>query len=233
MKLKGIAFDRRPIRQIAAQMLSLSLSITLMCLAALNVEGATLSVKVSGLAGDPVTDAVVYAVPKSGKRVTARTPRPAVIEQKDREFAPFVAVVQVGATVSFPNRDPLLHHVYSFSPAKSFEIKLYSGDAARGIVFDKPGTVTLGCNIHDWMLGYIQVVDTPFFGVTGPDGRAAIGDMVAGEFEVHVWHPNQRASINAAPARMDGRANIELAMALDVAPRKKRFKPPLDGIRYK
>ena len=100
-------------------------------------------------------------------------------------------------------------------------------------MFDKPGTVTLGCNIHDWMLGYIQVVDTPFFGVTGSDGRAAIGDIGAGEFEVHVWHPNQRASINAAPARIDGRANIELAMALDVAPRKKRFKPPLDGIRYK
>ena len=142
-------------------------------------------------------------------------------------------LIAVGTTVNFPNRDPLLHHVYSFSPAKSFEIKLYSGDAPRGIVFDRPGTVTLGCNIHDWMIGYLHVVDTPYFGKTGLDGRARIGDIAAGEYLVHLWHPTQRATAGAKPISLDARISAELVFTLDAAPRKKPFKPMQDGVRYK
>jgi plastocyanin len=204
-----------------------------MLLTAVPAWGASLAAKVTDPSGDPVAEAVIYALPMAGTRVAARALRPMSIEQKDREFVPYVTVVQVGTTVNFPNRDPLLHHVYSFSPAKSFEIKLYSGDAPRGILFDKPGTVTLGCNIHDWMIGYIHVVETPYFAKTGNDGRASISDVVAGEFEIHIWHPTQRAAAGSKPIRIDTRTNAELEFALDVAPRKKRFKPPLDGVRYK
>ena len=103
--------------------------LTATLLAAIPAWSATLTVKVSDLSGSPLTDVVVYALPKAGTRVPARAPRPVAIEQKEREFVPFVTTVQVGTTVNFPNRDPILHHVYSFSPVKSFEIKLYSGDA--------------------------------------------------------------------------------------------------------
>lgn len=193
---------------------------------------AGINAKVSDSAGIPVVDAVIYALPKAGTRIPMQTPRSTAIEQRDREFVPNVTVVQTGTTVSFPNHDPLLHHVYSFSPAKSFEIKLYSGEAPRGILFDKPGTVTLGCNIHDWMVGHILVVETPYFGKSGKDGRALIGDMAAGEFEVFVWHPAQRASADAKLIKLDARSKTELEFTLDTAPLKKPFKPPLDGVRY-
>ena len=194
---------------------------------------ASLVAKVADSSGNPVADVVVYAMPRAGARVPAHVARSATIEQKDREFVPYVIAVQTGTTVSFPNRDPLLHHVYSFSPAKSFEIKLYSSEAPRGILFDKPGTVTLGCNIHDWMIGYVLVVDTPYFGKTGKDGRALIGDMVTGEFDVFVWHPTQSAAADAKSTRLDANAGPELQFKLDTVPRKRPFKPVLDGVRYK
>ena len=193
---------------------------------------ASLTAKVSDASGNPMADAVIYALPKSGTGIPARIPRPMAIEQKEREFVPYVTPVQTGTTVNFPNRDPLLHHVYSFSPAKSFEIKLYSGDAPRGILFDRPGTVTLGCNIHDWMIGYIHVVETPYFAKTGNDGKARISDIVAGDFEIRVWHPTQRTETMQKPIKLDGRTSTEVEFTLDAIPRKKRFKPPLDAVRY-
>ena len=204
-----------------------------MLLAAGPAGGAGLTVKVHDPAGNPVADAVAYALPKAGTPFPVRAPRPTAIEQKEREFVPYVTVIQAGTTVNFPNRDPLLHHVYSFSPVKSFEIKLYSGEAPRGILFDKPGTVILGCNIHDWMIGYILVVDTPYFGKTGKDGRAQIGDIVTGEFDVFVWHPTQSAGADAKSIRLDANAGPEIQFKLDAVPRKKPFKPVLDGVRYK
>jgi plastocyanin len=206
---------------------------SLICVAVLPAFGATLTVSVNDLAGIPVVDAVVSAVAKPGTRVPPRAPRQVAIEQKGREFVPYVTVVQTGTQVNFPNRDPLLHHVYSFSPAKSFEIKLYSGESPRGVLFDRPGLVTLGCNIHDWMIGYIQIVDTPYYGKTGTDGRAVISDIVAGEFEVDVWHPTQRTAIGAKTFKVEGREAAAMTVALDVAPQKKRFKPPLDAVKYK
>ncbi|MEP7155544.1 MAG: methylamine utilization protein [Betaproteobacteria bacterium] len=194
---------------------------------------AGLTAKIVDASGKPVPDAVVYAIPTAGTRVPTRTPAGVAIEQRDREFSPYVTVIQTGTTVTFPNRDPLLHHVYSFSHVKTFEIKLYSGDAPRGILFDKPGTVTLGCNIHDWMIGYILVVDTPWFAKSDSEGMARIGDIGAGEFELHAWHPTQRTEAAAKPVRLDGRSTTEVQFTLDAAPRKKRFKPPLDPVRYK
>jgi plastocyanin len=203
------------------------------CLAVFPVMAASLTVNVNDLAGLPLRDAVVSVVAKTGTRVPAHPPRATAIEQKDREFIPYVTVMQTGTQVTFPNRDALLHHVYSFSPAKSFEIKLYSGESPRGVLFDKAGIVTLGCNIHDWMLGYIQVVDTPYFAKTGADGRVVIADMVAGEFEVAVWHPGQRAPAVAKNLKIESRETAAMVLALDAAPPKKRFKPPLDSVKYK
>lgn len=201
-------------------------------LLSLPAGSANLAAKITDLQGKPVSDAVIYAMPVAGSRIAARTPATVAIGQQDREFVPYVTAIQVGTTVNFPNRDPLLHHVYSFSPVKNFEFKLYSGAAPRGILFDKPGTVTLGCNIHDWMLGYIQIVETPYFATTGADGRARITDVLAGEFMLHVWHPMQRAVAEPKPIKLDARTNAEVEFALDAPPRKKRFKPPMDAVRY-
>src|SRR5581483_226878 len=139
--------------------------------------------------GKPLAGAVLYAVPTDARRVPA--PQPAVMDQQNRRFVPQILPVQTGATVSFPNTDSISHHVYSFSPAKRFELYLPKGErsSADAVVFDKPGVVALGCNIHDWMLAYILVVDTPWFTQTDRNGHAALADLPAGGYRLVVWHP--------------------------------------------
>jgi plastocyanin len=200
-------------------------------LCALPACAASIDAQVRDAAGAPLADAVVYAVPASGP-VEARSGRTAQVEQIDREFVPYVTAVQTGTSVAFPNRDPILHHVYSFSPAKPFEIKLYSGKAPREIVFDKPGVVTLGCNIHDWMVGYIFVVSTPWFARTDNSGHARLADMPAGRYELRAWHPRQRAQVAMQAVTLEASSDLAPAFAIDAAPLKPRYKPPLDRLRY-
>ena len=147
----------------------------------------TVSASVSDANGAPVADAVIYAVALGP--TPAAAPRPAIMDQVNKEYLPLVVPVQVGAAVTFPNKDNIRHQVYSFSPAKVFEMKLYAGTPAKPVVFDKPGAVVLGCNIHDWMVGYVYVVDTPYFAKTGKAGSARLNALPAGDYKVRVWHP--------------------------------------------
>lgn len=159
----------------------------LAALASGHAAGTTLSVQVTDRAGAPLADAVVFAEPTARKPAGVAA-RSASIEQVGRQFVPHVSVVQVGAAVAFPNNDTVRHHVYSFSPAKTFDIKLYSGVPTSPVVFDKPGLVVLGCNIHDKMVAYVHVVDTPHFGKTDAKGQARIEAMPAGAYQLKVWH---------------------------------------------
>jgi plastocyanin len=191
---------------------------------------ASIDAQVRDAQGKPVADAVVYAVPAGG--APDAHGKTAAIAQADREFVPYVTVLQAGTVVSFPNRDPIQHHVYSFSAAKSFEIRLYSGKSPSQILFDKPGVVTLGCNIHDWMIGYVLVVSTPYFAKTDASGIAHLADVPSGSYGVHAWHPRQsEASAARAFAIEPGSANA-VAFAIDVVPRKAKYKPPLDRLKY-
>jgi plastocyanin len=193
-----------------------------------HVVAATLEARVADPSGRPVADAVVYAVSPTA-RSEARG-RKAAVEQIDREFVPYVSVIQTGTTVTFPNRDAILHHVYSFSPAKTFEIKLYSGKSPTEVLFDKPGVITLGCNIHDWMIGYILVVSTPYFAKTDANGIATLRDLPAGSYDVRVWHPQQ--AIPLEPRNIGVDATAQAAFMLEVLPRKPKYKPPLDRLKY-
>jgi hypothetical protein len=106
-------------------------------------------------------------------------------------------VVPVGAVMSFPNSDKVRHQVYSFSPAKKFELPLYAGREAAPVTFDKPGVVVLGCNIHDWMIGYVYVSDSPYFAKTVADGSATLNDLPPGDYQVRIWHPGLESSEQA------------------------------------
>jgi len=152
----------------------------------LTAHAGELNVTVIDTTGTPITNAVVYAEP-----VGKPAPKPTnlgVIEQKNKTFIPLVTVVQTGTNINFPNRDLVRHHVYSFSPAKTFELKLYSGVPANPVMFDTPGTVVLGCNIHDTMLAYIHIVDTPYFAKTDNTGKVKLNELPAGQYIVKVWH---------------------------------------------
>ena len=207
------------------------LAAALIVACALAAQASTVRIQVRDGAGQPVSDAGVYAVPVAARVPEARG-RTIAIEQVDREFVPYVTVLQAGTSVTFPNRDPIMHHVYSFSPAKSFEIKLYSGKPPNGILFDKPGVVTLGCNVHDWMIGYVLVVPTPYFAKTAADGEARLGDMPAGSYRIHAWHPQQRAQAAPFTVALEANAAETASVTIDAVARKPKFKPPLDRLRY-
>ena len=152
-------------------------------------RASTLQVHVHDGAGAPVADAVVSLLPLDRPAPPAHDAH-AVMDQRNLSFVPQVLVVQTGTEVGFPNSDNVRHHVYSFSPAKRFELKLYAGNHTSTVLFDHPGVDTLGCNIHDWMLGYVVVVDTPWFAKTGADGGARV-DAPAGRYTLQLWDARQ------------------------------------------
>ncbi|RVT41980.1 cupredoxin domain-containing protein [Sphingobium algorifonticola] len=157
----------------------------------------TLEVRIVDATGKPVTDAVVTAKPASGVgRGPIRFPWGTTMTQQNISFNPRVLIVPVGATVSFPNKDKVRHHVYSFSKPARFELKLFSRDETRSYTFTSPGAVALGCNIHDSMSGFIKVVDTPFAAKSNAAGQAQIANLPAGAVTVTVWHPNVRGKDN-------------------------------------
>ena len=166
----------------------------------------TVEIRVQDPRGSVIRDAVVYAVPEGRALPLAR--KTAVMDQKNRMFIPHVLAVQTGTAVRFPNSDDIRHHVYSFSPAKPFQLPLYKGTPANPVLFDRAGVVTLGCNIHDQMSAFIVIVDTPYFERTGGDGRATLRDVDPGKYVVHVWYPDMReeprpASITVGDERVE------------------------------
>ena len=161
-------------------------------------HAANLTLQITDATAQPAVDVVAYAEPASGQVL----PKPAhgtmQIEQKARRFAPIVTVIQTGTAISFPNHDSVRHQVYSFSPAKVFELKLYSGAGGEPVIFDKPGTVIVGCNIHDQMAAYIQIVDTPWFGKSDATGKLVLDNLIPGKYRLKIWHPNLPAGTAAS-----------------------------------
>ena len=164
---------------------------------AAHCTAATLEVSVVDEHGKPVEHVAVYATSNSARQSAAASveSRPkAIMDQQRNQFVPHMLVVRAGTEVTFPNSDDVSHHVYSFSPAKPFELPLYKGDVYPPVVFDQPGIVVVGCNIHDSMLGYIRVVDTPHFAVTNEQGVALLDGMPNGDYAVEAWTPRVRAA---------------------------------------
>lgn len=191
--------------------------IVLVCLTGA-VQAASLSAKLTDMNGELLADAVIFAKPVNGA-LSATKPRGDVIDQVNKEFTPLVSVIQTGTAVTFPNKDNIRHHVYSFSAPKVFDLKLYSGVPASPVVFDKPGLVVLGCNIHDWMLAYVLVVDTPYFAKSGSSGIAQINNLPAGEYELRAWHPRLAASFPMVKATAtDGAAPVGIRIPLGPNP---------------
>jgi len=171
------------------------LALILLLASASSSFAGSLTVTVKTASGQPVKDAVV-TIPAPGPHEPVKFDWPMRMAQQNVQFEPFVLVAPVGADVSFPNLDKVRHHVYSFSATKRFELKLYGHDETRVVHFDKPGTVALGCNIHDTMIGFVRVVDTPFAAKTNAAGVAVLHDVPAGKAMVRVWHPYLKGADN-------------------------------------
>lgn len=188
-----------------------------LCVAALSrADAASLSITVSDEAGAALEHAAVALVPVAGKG-PPRSVR-AEIVQRDKRFIPRVSAVPVGAAIEFPNLDTVRHHVYSFSPARSFELKLYIGKPAAPVVFDKPGVVVMGCNIHDHMVAYVLVADTPWVGVSDGAGALRLGPLPDGDYTLEYWHPRW-AGVSVEAQRQTLRVEGEARHVLTIGER--------------
>ncbi|RZF94608.1 methylamine utilization protein [Pseudoalteromonas sp. CO302Y] len=153
---------------------------------------ADISFVVRDQLGNPLSDAVIEQVAIKNNE---STPLPvAVMDQVNKQFSPTVLIVQQGQLVDFPNSDDIRHHVYSFSPAKVFDIKLYAGQPEKPEKFDTSGVVVLGCNIHDSMVGYIYVAKNHRAIKTNQQGMATLKDVIY-PLSLTIWHPNQVSDI--------------------------------------
>ncbi|HWA59914.1 MAG TPA: methylamine utilization protein [Caulobacteraceae bacterium] len=203
-------------RRLAALVLALMLPVA--------AHAGDLVVSVRTPQGRPVADAVVTLPGRAGG---VKFAWPYRMAQQNLQFDPFVLIVPVGAEVAFPNLDRLRHHVYSFSPAHPFELKLYGRDETRIVRFDKAGIIALGCNIHDSMVAFIDVVDTPYAAKTDAAGEAVIHNAPAGATTVKVWHPYLKGAGNAvsvaAVAPREGTGRVSVTADLRAPPDRRRL----------
>ncbi len=181
------------------------------------LRAAPVEVTALGSDGKPLPETVVY-LESSDAKAAAKPSAAKEMQQLERRFVPSVLVIVRGTEVRFPNLDKVRHHVYSLSPTKTFELKLYAGTPANPVLFDKPGVAVLGCNIHDNMVGWIVIVETPYHGVAPANGVLKLPDVPPGRYRLRVWHaglpPGTPATDTAFEVPASGaRTQVKLPLA--------------------
>ena len=193
----------------------------------LEAEHMTLSLRITdSQTGEPVADA--RAIVRNGPAAEATS---AEMVQKNREFQPKTLIVAKGSEVNFPNRDNTQHHVYSFSPAKVFNLELFADQPEAPVVFDKTGVVEVGCNIHDQMQGFILVTNSALTARTDQAGVATLSlpDSFADVTEVSLWHPRLKNATQTVDFTVDLPASEPVELTLELAPERKNGR--LDGLQ--
>jgi plastocyanin len=172
-------------------------------------RAADFSASLGDPSGAPVAHAVLSLTPLDAPAPATPPATGVQIAQTDRQYRPFVTPVRVGTVVEFPNKDDVQHHLYSVSKPKPFEKPLYESGASETVLFDRPGVVTLGCNIHDWMVAYVVVLETPWFAKSDAGGRVAVAGLPAGRYRLDLWHPRLAAPVTREISLADGDAAAE------------------------
>jgi plastocyanin len=192
--------------------------------------GRTISGQVLGADGKPVANAVVFVQEPAAMQPAAAS-QPAIMDQFNKTFVPETLPIAVGTQVRFPNRDQIRHHVYSFSRPKRFELPLYKGEDAPPVLFDKPGVVKIGCNIHDWMSAVILVLPNDRFAVTKEDGTFSLPGLDAGTYMIAAWHTQSRDKTEDIAQRVEVAGNDpQVNFKLSLAPARSR--PATRGARW-
>lgn len=186
------------------------------CVMCSTVLAGTLEVQLTDQQGVPLADAVVELYDPASK---VRQTGIKEVAQQDLTFRPFVSAVQVGTQIDFPNQDKTRHHVYSFSPAKTFELKLYVGKPEAPLLFDKAGIVALGCNIHDYMQAYIYVGESAYLAVTDDKGVAVFPEVPDGSYQLKLWHPWQDQQVDPVQTTLpQQKLQLQLSVTRQVKP---------------
>ncbi len=205
--------------RIAARMLGLFLSL----LFATSAFSRDVDVVVVDRNGQHVADVAVYALRRDGQIDLPTPQESAIMDQVNRQFVPHLLVVQTMTPVEFPNSDSVAHHVYSFSHPNKFILPMYKGDQHPPVTFEYSGVVSLGCNIHDHMLGYILVVDSTAFTKTDENGHASLSLENPEEYSINIWSPRirDRDEFLSRSLVTPGQSNSEVVFSLT-----KRLNPP-------
>lgn len=187
------------------------------------VYARELQVQVVSADNNPLADAVVY-IEATGENLTALS-KLAVMDQQNKTFVPHVLAIPAGTLVDFPNTDSVNHYVYSFSDIKKFQFKLFKGSLEKHqMLFDKPGLITLGCNIHDFMLGYIFVAPTPYVGVSDSKGQVTLNLPDKGDFNLAVWHERGNEALNQLTKKINmesAHQSIQIKFSKALKPQRK------------
>lgn len=151
----------------------------------------------------------------------------AIVDQVDKTFVPKHRIIQAGQQIDFPNSDNIRHHVYSFSKAKTFELKLYADRPEAPVPFERHGVVVLGCNIHDSMVGYVYVAASPKAELTNQQGRASL--TLDTDDQILVWHAHQTAALEKPQqfdiSKLDQNDGVyELVIATEPPPERDTFE---------
>lgn len=213
----------------------ITLTLLLACAGGMSAHAGQIAVRVVDRLEHAVPEVVVTVVPlqpaaaRSSPAIATAT---AVMDQRNLAFTPRVLAIAVGTRVDFPNNDGVSHQVYSFSPAKKFQLPLYKGEAHPPVLFDREGLVVLGCNIHDQMVGYIYVTAAPWFGTTGADGALALANVPAGDYRIALWSPliaDPPASLTRTlHLEADGTAEDRIRLTHDLRARPEPRPRPTD-----
>ncbi|HME38704.1 MAG TPA: methylamine utilization protein [Steroidobacteraceae bacterium] len=174
----------------------------------------TVTVNATTRAGTAAEDTVIVFDPLDAAPPASRNE--AIIDQVNKKFVPRVSVVRTGTTITFPNSDRIRHQVYSFSRTKTFDLKLYAGSPKTPVIFDQPGLVVLGCNIHDSMVAFVGVVDSPYFAKTTDSGAVSL-NLPPGRYRLRAWNPNAVAAIPAREVTVAA-APLSIPVSLDLDP---------------
>ncbi|MDB6013398.1 MAG: hypothetical protein JWL65_5648 [Gammaproteobacteria bacterium] len=204
------------------------LALLAMPLAQPAAAAGSVSGSVTAPQGAAIAGAVVFVQVPSPP--TASQHATAVVDQVEKTFVPGILPIMVGTYVRFPNHDQIQHHVYSFSPTKTFELPLYKGEDAPPVLFDKAGVVKIGCNIHDWMSGIILVLPTPHFTVTDASGKYVLENVPEGNYTLVVWHAQSHVKPEDTARQIQVRedvGNVNFTLTLSPA----RLRPAVHGSR--
>jgi len=168
----------------------------IVCLWSVAANAQAIDVSLTNDDGKPVGGAVVMFTPSVAGDQQAESGGSFAINQKNVAFDPFITLVPVNSTVTFKNEDSVLHHVFSFSEAKRFDLELFGAAEPQDVVFDAPGIVSVGCNIHDGMIAYVFVSEAPYATQTNDDGQTVLENLPEGAGVLTIWHPLMRGRGN-------------------------------------
>ena len=184
------------------------------------LRAGNLTLSVTGADGEPLRDAVAYVESSElSVRVDDDARPEGEVDQRNQQFLPHAQAIRRGTSVRFPNNDQVRHHVFSFSEAKTFELRLFADEAPRPIHFDSAGVVVLGCNIHDHMIGYLLIVDTPVFGNADDDGAIQLDGVPDDpEATLRVWHPELGEDDMGMTVDMNGDPRLDVSMDVTDTP---------------